>query len=111
MTFRLQQISSTLGLKLVARLHLEISNVHRQYKRLLTQAGIGESKLHDTHHTAITRISEAGTQIEVTTELGRYADARTPQRYYIHITEEPKRKAMNDYLRNLQTNLVLPHAK
>ena len=85
---------------------LEISNVRRQYKRLLEQAGIEVSKLHNTRHTAITRISEAGTQIEVTTELGRYADARTPQRYYIHVTEERKRKAMTDYLRNLQTNLV-----
>jgi integrase len=65
---------------------------HRDWKALLTAAGVPESRLHDARHTAGTVMTALGVPIQVVQEVLGHSDLRVTRRY-VHVASEMAKAA------------------
>ncbi|GGN40308.1 integrase [Actinoplanes campanulatus] len=65
---------------------------HREWKALLSAAGVPESRLHDARHTAGTMMAALGVPLQVVQEVLGHSDLRTARRY-VHVASEMARAA------------------
>lgn len=65
---------------------------YRAWRRLLDDAGVPESRLHDARHTAGTVMTSLGVPIQVVQEILGHSDLRVTRRY-VHVASEMARAA------------------
>ena len=80
----------------------------KAFKLALKDAGIENFRFHDLHHTAGTRLAEAGADAFTIKDILGHASIQTSA-IYVHATDEGKRRAINalgQYAENLGQKLV-----
>lgn len=68
------------------------SGIKKHWDAVRDAAGVPWFRMYDLRHTAITRLAEAGTPIQVIMEFAGHIDPRMQQRY-THISMQAKRRA------------------
>lgn len=68
------------------------NNLRKVFKRLIEQAAVKKIRVHDSRHTWVTLVRDAGLDAEVVAELAGH-DVRMTMAVYSKVTEERKRKA------------------
>ena len=68
-------------------------NDHRRWRRLLTEAGVRQVRLHDARHTTITLLAQAGVPRGIIALVVGHDDPAFTERVYTHIDTETARRA------------------
>lgn len=66
---------------------IDTANDRRQFKRILTECGLGDFRVHDARHTAITHLALDGVPLTTIKEISGHSDIRVTSSY-VHPTSE-----------------------
>jgi len=68
---------------------IDAANDRRQFKRILTECGLGDYRVHDARHTAITALTMDGIPISAVQDIAGHSDIRVTSSY-VHPTAAAK---------------------
>lgn len=75
--------------------HYRHSTVYKEYKRIVTEIGVPEERLHDLRHTYAVSALRAGDDIKTVQEtLGHHSAAFTLDKY-AHVTDDMRKDSAN----------------
>lgn len=85
------------------RSYLDGSNVNKEFKRILKEAGLRDRRFHDLRHTCATRLFELGANPkEVQTYLG-HASLAITMGTYTHVLNGQKKNIANRFDKMLES--------
>jgi integrase len=75
---------------------LELSNVHREFKRLLEQAGLPRTvRIHDLRHSTAALLLNLGVDLKIIQEILRHSGIQVTADTYGHLADRIKREALD----------------
>jgi integrase len=72
---------------------IELVNLHRAYKRLLTKAGLPSIRFHNLRHSAASLMLTQGVPIKTIQEILGHTSIAVTSGFYAHLDEQLKREA------------------
>ena len=70
-------------------------NLIRDFKNLLSRAGLPDIRFHDLRHTSASLLAAQGVPVRVAMEILGHSDIRTTQNIYTHVLDDAKRAALD----------------
>ena len=79
-----------------------LNNIDKAWRRVRLRAGLEDVRLHDLRRSCASWMAQAGAPLLVVKSALGHATARTTERVYAHLSQDPVRRALDNYAQQVE---------